>query len=465
VDPVKALQKGRYQIMSEGESRARQIAAVTLLAFAAACLWLGTSNNAFYAGYMTVIASLVLLSPALAQFLAKAIRPLWKLIRPVEGVLAADSLIQSPRRTSATVSALMLSLALAVGFSGIAGAIHGSVLTWMDTTLNPDLFIAPTQTITNRDFRFPAELEQQIEAIPEVAEAQAVRSSRMMIKGIPALGIAVPIEGVNRRIKPIVVEGDLQEMIRLGAAGKGIIISDSLANIRNIHKGEVIELDSPGGRLLLPVLGTTVDFSDQQGSFLMEKALYEKYWSDTSVNVFRVYLKPGSNTEAVKEKILAQLGRNRRMFVFTNASLREYILTATAQWFGLTYVQLAVALLVAVLGIVNTLTVSISDRRRELGILQAVGGLRSQVRQTIWLEAIAIGLIGLILGLAMGAVTLYYNVDMLRRDMAGLRLEYQYPYAFAAALLPVILGCAFLASIWPAEAAVRRSLVESLEYE
>jgi putative ABC transport system permease protein len=131
----------------------------------------------------------------------------------------------------------------------------------------------------------------------------------------------------------------------------------------------------------------------------------------------------------------------------------------------MTYLQLAVAVLVAILGIVNTLTVSITDRRRELGVLQAVGALRAQIRRTIWMEAVAIGLIGLILGAVMGSVTLFYNLAMVRRDVAGLVLDYQYPFAMAAWLLPVIVLAAFLASIWPAEAAVRASLVESLEYE
>ena len=137
----------------------------------------------------------------------------------------------------------------------------------------------------------------------------------------------------------------------------------------------------------------------------------------------------------------------------------------TVQWFGLTYIQLAVAVLVAVLGIVNTLTVSITDRRRELGVLQAVGALRKQIRQTVWLEAIAIGLVGLALGLGLGAIALYYSLEFTARDFAGLRLEYKYPWMMALYLLPVILGAAFLAAIGPAESAVRGSLVEALEYE
>ena len=122
-------------------------------------------------------------------------------------------------------------------------------------------------------------------------------------------------------------------------------------------------------------------------------------------------------------------------------------------------------MLVAILGIVNTLTVSIADRRRELGVLQAVGGLRGQVRRTIWIEALAIGTLGLMLGFLAGAVNLYYILQIVHHDIAGMRLDYRFPVNVTLGLVPTILGAAFIAAIWPAESAVRGSLVEALEYE
>ena len=127
--------------------------------------------------------------------------------------------------------------------------------------------------------------------------------------------------------------------------------------------------------------------------------------------------------------------------------------------------QIAVAVLVAILGIVNTLTVSITDRRRELGVLQAVGGMHAQIRGTIWIEALSIGTLGLILGFVLGAINLYYILQIVHRDIAGMRLDYQFPTAIVAALVPTILVAAFVAALWPAESAVRGSLVEALEYE
>jgi putative ABC transport system permease protein len=151
--------------------------------------------------------------------------------------------------------------------------------------------------------------------------------------------------------------------------------------------------------------------------------------------------------------------------VLNNEELKDYILRITNQWFGLTYVQIAIAVLVAVLGIVNTLTVSITDRRRELGVLRAVGGLAHQVKRTIRIEAISISFLGIVLGYSLGAVNLYYVLQMVRKDVAGLRLEYDFPIAVAAGVAPIIIAAAFVAALWPSATAVRGSLVEALEYE
>ena len=173
----------------------------------------------------------------------------------------------------------------------------------------------------------------------------------------------------------------------------------------------------------------------------------------------------GEQTGEEAGEILERFAGRRQVFVMTNGELRGYILRITDQWFGLTSVQIAVAVLVAILGIVNTLTVSITDRRRELGVLQAVGGLHGQVRRTVWIEALSIATLGLVLGFALGALNLYYVVQIVHHDIAGMRLDYVFPVRVALGLVPTILGAAFVAAIWPAESAVRGSLVEALEYE
>ncbi len=464
VDPVRALQKGKYQVLSAGENRARRLAALALGVVSASLLLWNRNAWMFYGGYILLVASAVLLTPALAVWLSRCLRPVLRRLLPVEGALAADSLIQAPRRTSATVAALMLSLAMVVGLGGVARASVGSLHEWIDTHLNPDLFVTAAENLNDRSFRFPADMAGELQRVTGIAEIQMVRTARVPFRRTPVLIVSTDIQVLERRVRARVIAGDETEMHRLAALGEGLIVSENLASLHNLRLGESVEIAAPAGLLRLPIVGVTRDYSDQQGAILMDRAVYVRYWKDPTVNVFRVYLEPGASPEQVKRMILERFAGHRRLFVLSNLELRAYVMRIADQWFALSYVQIAVALLIAVLGIVNTLTVSITDRRRELGVLQAVGGLRRQIRGTVWMEALAIGLLGLILGLALGAVNLLYVLEVGRHE-GGLILDYQYPYAMALLLLPAILGAALLAALAPAESAVRGSLVEALEYE
>jgi putative ABC transport system permease protein len=227
----------------------------------------------------------------------------------------------------------------------------------------------------------------------------------------------------------------------------------------------MVEIAAPAGVLRLPIAGIVRDYSNQLGCVFIDRLLYRRLWQDDRIDVFRIYLARGASPVDVKSRILDRFGHEKRLFVLSNQEVRAFVLKVTDQWFGMTYMQLFVAVLVAILGIINTLTVSIADRRRELGVLRAVGGLRNQIRHTIWMEATAIGAIGLILGVGLGAVNLYYQLQIVRQSFAGITLDYTFPYGIVLLLMPVILAAAFGSALFPAESAVRSSLVEALEYE
>ena len=302
--------------------------------------------------------------------------------------------------------------------------------------------------------------------VPGIEEVQPVRNGRVTVNGKPVLLVAVDIRRVQYRVHMKTIAGNREDIIERASAGVALSVSDNFAELNGLKLGDTIEIPSPSGPVRLPIAGIVEDFSDQQGAIFIDWKVYKRYWKEDGVNIFRVYLRPGELQQtAVKQRILDRFSNQRRVFVMTNSDVKRFIVHVTDQWFGMTYVQIAVAVLVAILGIINTLTVSITDRRRELGVLQAVGAVRNQVRRTIWIEALAIGVIGVLLGLAFGAVQLFYSIHMTARDFAGLRFSYEYPYTIAAMLFPVILGAAFLSALGPGEQAVRGSLVESLEYE
>ena len=341
VDPVRALQKGKYQVLSAGENRVRIVLAAVLGAVSIGCLSYGGARPVFYAGYMLAIVAVLMLSPLLSLALARALRPLLKWLRPVEGALAADSLIQAPRRTSASVAALMLSLALVVAFAGMARASYDSILDWMNTALNPDLFVTPSQNIALRTFHFPASMGPELAAIPGVSRIQMVRDTRIIFRQTPIMLVAVEIASVAQTARRMPVAGDADEMYRLTAAGHGLIVSDNLAQLQHLSLGEMLEIPAPSGVIRLPIVGIIVDYSDQQGTVLMDRTVFSKYWHDDAVNVFRVYLSPGAQVPEVKQRILERFAR-QRIFVLTNGEVRAYIIKVTDQWFGLTSVKISV---------------------------------------------------------------------------------------------------------------------------
>jgi putative ABC transport system permease protein len=465
VDPIQALQKGKYQVLSAGENRVRRLAAAAAALAAAVLSVVGKSPVLFYGGFILAMLAGLLVTPSLALWLARTLRPALKRLRPVEGALAADSLIQAPRRTSATVAALMLSLSLVIALGGMARASYFSIADWVDTALNPDLFVTPTGNLINRQFRFPGSMADGLRSVPGIDEVQAVHIARVMFRQRPITLAVLSVDRWYARARREAIGSDTDEMYRKAAKGEGFIVADNLAGLAGLKVGSMVDLPTPKGVLRLPVAGIVSDWSDQAGAIFLDWALYRRYWNDDTVTTFRVYLSKGASVEKVKESILAKYAGTSRLFVLTNGEVRRYITGLTDQWMGLAYSQIVVAVLVAILGIVNTLTVSIIDRRRELGVLQAVGALRRQLRHTIWMEALSIGLVGLVLGLGLGAVSLYYVLEMSHRDITGVLLAYRYPFQIAAILVPVMLGAAFVSALWPAEAAARGSLVQALEYE
>jgi len=465
VEPIQALQKGRYQVLGAGENRIRRIAALAATIAALVCLPLGGNRTMFYLGCLLTLLASLLFAPTLSLALAKLLRRPLKWIRPIEGALAADSLIQAPRRTSATAAALMLSLALVVAQGGVARASIDSITQWMNSVMNPDLIITQSATLASRDFRFPPGVEEEIRKVAGVDEVVTARTPRIQFRGQPVMLVGIDLLPDVGRVHHRVIAGDPVAMTRLAAEGKGFIVADNLAELQKISLGELLEIPTPTGVLRLPVVGIIQDLSNQLGTIFMERKIYARRFQDDTIDVFRVYLKPGVSPEETRRLINTTLGDRRRMFIMLNHEVKDYIMKAVDAWLGMSYIQVIVAMFVALLGIVNTLTVSISDRRRELGVLRAVGGLRAQIRGTVWMEAVAIGIIGLVLGIVVGMIVLYYEIQAITHEFSGIPLAYQFPAGIVGILVPLILGCALVSAIWPAETAVRSSLVEALEYE
>jgi putative ABC transport system permease protein len=466
VDPIRALQRGGHQMLSAGENRTRRRGAVLFAALALACLVLGRSRAVFYLGYASFVLGAVLSAPTLSLWLSGLLRPVLTRLRPVEGALAADSLIQAPRRTSSTIVALMLSTGLVINLGGISRGIYESVVDWVDSFLNADLLVLASENGTNRSFHFPDDMTSALASLDGVADVQRMRSNKVSVKGASVLMVAIDMDKAVYRSSGRVVAGDLKQMYQVAAAGKGVIISENCGLLQKIGMGDTVEIPSPSGLLQLPVIGIVTDYLNQSGSIFVDySAVYVPYWKDPTVDIFKVYAKQGASAEELKQRVQARFSGQRRMFVGLNREVKARVMNNTKQLLGLSYIQIAVSILVAVLGIANTLLVSVTDRRREFATLRAVGALRNNVRLSVWLEAATIAVIGVILGVAFGAIDLSYQREVVWRDYAGVTLGYVFPVRLALLLGATMICAAWVSALAASEISVRNSLVEALAYE
>jgi putative ABC transport system permease protein len=464
-DPVHALRKGQSQAIAPNAVRQSATAGTIIGIVGAVLMRAGDTRTPLYLGYAAIISGALLLIPLLTMLLTRALRPVLCWLRPVEGALAVDSLVGASQRTSATVAALTLALALAIGLAGIARGSYASITGWVETALNPDLFVTSSPTLTDRNYRFNDGMTQKLQAIEGIDQIERVRNARIRIGGDVVRLNSIEMSKTASRSPRQALAGDLHDMFRLAAEGRGVIASENFATLRRVHVGDRLDLPSPTGVVTLPLVGVIREYGDQTGSLFIDRSFFIDHWRDDSVDFFRVYLREGESLSDVKARILSAFSDNQRIFVLQNEEVRRYVNDLAGQWFTMSWAQLAVALVVAVLGIVNSLTVSVMDRRRELGILRALGSSRQQVRWAVWMEAISVGVLSLILGLGLGALHLYCLLESTARDFPGLRFDYMYPYSLALALFPVVLVTAVVGALAPAERAVRSSLVQALEYE
>src|SRR5258706_15503109 len=176
---------------------------------------------------------------------------------------------------------------------------------------------------------------------------QNVSFPRIVFRGRPITLVSVEIASIGRTARRKAIEGNEDDMYRLAGSGQGVIAADNLAQLENLHVGQMVEIATPTGILRLPIVGIVEDYSDQKGTFLVDREIYKRYWKDDSCQLFRVYVKKGVSPLAVRQHILDRFGSQSRLFVMTNEELRNYVLKITDQWFGMSYAQVFVAIVVA----------------------------------------------------------------------------------------------------------------------
>ena len=132
------------------------------------------------------------------------------------------------------------------------------------------------------------------------------------------------------RQKP--VAGDLATMYAVAAQGRGLIVSDNLAQLQRLHLDDVLDLPTPSGVVRLPIVGVVPDYTDQQGTVFIDRSLFVKFWHDDAASDFRVFVTPGVDPAVVRQRIIDRYAGQRHVFIMTNADARKYVLGTADRW-------------------------------------------------------------------------------------------------------------------------------------
>src|SRR5262249_31913825 len=152
---------------------------------------------------------------------------------------------------------------------------------------------------------------------------------------------------------------------KLSAQPGAAIVSENFASMQGVDLRDPILLASPRGPVSLKVIGKLPDYTWNLGTILMNRSDYLKYWDDPAVDVYDVYLQPGQDVRTVQEAILRQLGPEHGLFVLTRAELAARIDSVIERLYAIAYAQQIVVMLVAALGVVMALLISVLQRRQE----------------------------------------------------------------------------------------------------
>ncbi len=412
-----------------------------------------------------LLLGLTIVLPKLVLLSAHALRPLMNWAGGSEGALAVDALVQTPRRSAATVGALMIGLMFVFSTASYIQSYRRMLDRWMNQVLNSDIFVATSTMLRSTSYHFSEDLGRQIAALPGVNRVENVRFAAIPYRGDTAAVIAMEMDGFLARSLSAIEGADKRTVYAQLTAGQGVLVSRNFALRWSVHVGSRLTLESPTGPLELPVLGFLDDYRSEKGTIFMDRALYKKYWADDSVDFVDVDLNPGVSQLAVKSQIEKLTAGSFHAFVYTNAEFKRWISSLVDQFFTLNYMQLVVAVAIAILGIVNTLLISVSERRREIGIVRAIGGLRSQIRKLVLLEAVAVAIVGVFVGSIAGILNTVFMSHAVSVVLVGYSVPFYFPWEFVLLSVPVVAAVSLAAGWWPARNAASMHVIEAIGYE
>ena len=440
-------------------SRGRLVTGVVFLVLAALGVALGVTGDELWLGLgvVAMFIALVVLGPLVAAPIARClVRPL-RAVRGVTGEIAARNAANSPKRTALTAGALAIGLALLVGVSTLGSSVKSSIRATIAEAFTGDYAVSTDDAEGSGFGGLPVALADDLVALPEVRNALGI--------GINLLNV---IEEGEPAVKTVLVVDPEQAaaIIDLTFTTGGwdaldadsILVSLDKAQRDGLQVGSTLDVVFQDRSERTLTVGGTFD-SDTLGNLVVSRELFADQDTPQFLAQVLVVADPAVEPAAAEAAIRAVTDRYPTSKLQTRD---EFIDAQTAQvdgFLNFIYALLLMSVFIAVLGIVITLLLSVYERRRELGLVRAIGMTRPQVRSSIRWEAFVTAVLGVMMGVALGLAMGWVVVRALRDQ--GLDV---FSVSVASVAVFAVLAIVFaIAAAWvPASKAAKADILQAI---
>ncbi len=400
-------------------------------------------------GMLVILVGVALTSAVIGRPVVTGLGAGYRRLFGTVGRLATENTLRNPRRTAATASALMIGLTLVALMSILGQSAKASTDKAIDQTLTAQLIVS--NAIQQP---FSAAYAEEIKQLDGVQSVAAIRSAAGKIGDRQVFVSAVDPTALGLAVQVPMAAGSVTSL-----GGRTVLVSEGMADRQDVAVGETLKITFPAGDQEFEVGGIFPSTGAIRSDLLMTTDQLQRSGFKPEDSVVFVTKEPGASEAEVRSEIDAVLEDNPTVTLKNQQEFADEQKGQINTLLYIVYALLGLAIIIAVLGITNTLALSVIERTREVGLLRAIGLARRQLRSMVRLESIAIAVLGALLGVAMGIA---FGVA-LQRAIADEGVDVlSIPWLQLVAFVVLAASVGVLAAVFPARRAARLNVLDAI---
>ncbi|MFJ4784676.1 ABC transporter permease [Streptomyces sp. NPDC088794] len=401
-------------------------------------------------GAVLLIIGVFILTPLLSRPLIAATAPVLRIFG-ISGKLARQNSVRNPRRTAATASALMIGLTLITGMTVVAGSLQKSIDKMASAAISADYIVS----MANGNELSP-DVDKKLNSTAGVKSTSPLRNSPARIDGTTEFLTGVNGSAIGELTDLKVDSGSFK------VGGDQVVVDDDTAKSYGWKAGSDFTVHYEDGKAQRLTVAGVYEGNELIEGIMLDNKVLTPHLTDPGDMQILVKTADGASG-STKDKLEKALGANPAIKVQSKQDLSDDIAKIFTLMLNMLYGLLAMAVIVAVLGVINTLAMSVFERSQEIGMLRAIGLDRKAIKRMVRLESLVISLFGGVLGIGLGVFFGWAAGELLGAKMATYELVL--PWTRMAIFLLLAATVGILAALWPARRAAKMNMLAAIKSE